>query len=363
MITWADFHIRLHKEGVTSWDTVAARKDGLIVKHYDFPPALPKTLYNDVPGMDGAIDATEIIGLYYENRTCNIQFKALLSEHAFDIDDFISYYHGRLVDFNICDTGWYYTGRLTVKNVNQVHDDILEFDVDINADPYKYKATYSSKAITILKNQNSVIEETFSVVSGQVTAKSAGITDTSLYMIGARGSYATFMRALTPGRNYLFTGLVDGGYFDLRDENGNVYQDINSNHSLYFTAIGNYLYIRLYTNGTSRSIYTSSSDDRGTVLGRASIEQPILLDLTETSGIAVIANSGVMHNLKYTTPLGKNCILIVDGKPVVLDGSKNTDEYLRIPRGSPILFASTLLDQSDSPEGGSLLLSWKEGAL
>ena len=81
------------------------------------PPEV-KTNYVDIPGADGSLDYTEVLGgINYGNRTGSWEFMVAngYAEWYTIYNSLLSYLHGKLFKVQLCDDkSWFYEGRLIV---------------------------------------------------------------------------------------------------------------------------------------------------------------------------------------------------------------------------------------------------------
>lgn len=119
----------------------------LILSKVEIPPAKPKTVYTDVPGMDGSLDQTEALGdvKYYDREGCKFTFAMNpagdLSESAWEekkteVSNSLS---GKAFPITLDkDPDYYYQGRCTVDEFlsDKRHRQIV---VTARVNPYKYK--------------------------------------------------------------------------------------------------------------------------------------------------------------------------------------------------------------------------------
>ena len=99
------------------------------------PMARPKTAYEDIPGLNGAFDATEQTGRVLYNRKTVVV--TLQGEAAFkwmdETEDAFRPYDGRVCDFAFAEpneVNWFHTGRLTVDSNRFRNRITLTFDTE-----------------------------------------------------------------------------------------------------------------------------------------------------------------------------------------------------------------------------------------
>lgn len=141
---------------------------GLKVKNIDIGIPEAKTVYVNVPGMNGSLDLTEAQngGVVYGMRTIKITFDArncnytrwtgLISRIAKAIE-------GKEMRITLdIDSGYYYTGRchIDTKKTNEV---LAEIGIECTCDPYKLDVTSSN---------DPWIWDTFSFIDGVIRSTS-----------------------------------------------------------------------------------------------------------------------------------------------------------------------------------------------
>ena len=115
---------------------------GLLLEKFTISPPEPELITIDVPGRDGVIDITEnLFGTVpYKNRTINITLTMP------DKDTWAETYTNLLTDIHgktkqivfDADPGYYYTGRCRVANHDREGRKAVTFEIEVDADPYKY---------------------------------------------------------------------------------------------------------------------------------------------------------------------------------------------------------------------------------
>ena len=110
-----------------------------------------KTSTVDIPAANGVIDATEADGqVFYSNKPVQITIQVLSAqkdEWFEDLYNAFKGYHGRVVDFSFStpnDVEWYYTGRLSIDDKNEVVGTIV---LKIDTEPFMKSATRFSADI------------------------------------------------------------------------------------------------------------------------------------------------------------------------------------------------------------------------
>ena len=144
-----NFAIRRH--GETSW--AYAKTYGLFVAKMNIPDPEPKTSTEDVMGISGLLDFSEVNGLCFHNRLISLECK-LAEGAAFDARDFKSRFLGRNVDLivlsgnTVSDTDFYYTGRLTISE-NTLHRRDPGIKFAINAEPFRYPVSAAERRVSV----------------------------------------------------------------------------------------------------------------------------------------------------------------------------------------------------------------------
>lgn len=110
----------------------------------EFKPPKPKMRMIDIPGGDGALDATEAFGdVLYENREHVMVFSVPTGAGDFERikTDVARFLHGRLFDYVLgFDRGYVYRGRFEVDEwYSRMH--LRRIKVKVTANPYKSAGT------------------------------------------------------------------------------------------------------------------------------------------------------------------------------------------------------------------------------
>lgn len=104
-----------------------------------------KTNYIEVPDVHGSLDATETLGLFYEDRILTLKFKyPPLQTWDTDFSKLTNYLHGkkRKIVFSD-DPNWYYIGRISIDEFNGP-----ERTVTGSARVYPYKLAVTETTVT-----------------------------------------------------------------------------------------------------------------------------------------------------------------------------------------------------------------------
>ncbi len=146
----------------------------LILSSVSIPPALPKTSYLDVPGMDGSLDQTEVHGetKYYDRDGCKFTFTMNpaddLSEAAYEEKktEVSNRLNGRVFERITLDKDpdYYYSGRCTVSEYLS-NKRVRQIVVTARLKPWKskqeetvktYELTEAAQTVSILNARKSV---------------------------------------------------------------------------------------------------------------------------------------------------------------------------------------------------------------
>lgn len=105
-------------------------------------PPKQKTNYIDVPGMNGHIDASEILTGYpvFENRTGSLSFYVMNGfEDWYTIyNKILEFFHGRTMTFRLTDEpDYFYKGRMSVNKWESKKEN-SEITLDYSVEPYKW---------------------------------------------------------------------------------------------------------------------------------------------------------------------------------------------------------------------------------
>lgn len=112
---------------------------GLLLTGFDLGTPEPKTETVDVPGMDGVLDLTGVLGtLRYKQRTLSFDFKLLKNSGYMTVfKNIMADIHGKKLNVILDDdSDYYYYGRCTVDSFksNKFTGTIT---INVLADPYK----------------------------------------------------------------------------------------------------------------------------------------------------------------------------------------------------------------------------------
>lgn len=107
-----------------------------------------KTNYIEVPDVHGSLDATETLGLFYEDRILTLKFKyPPLQTWDTDFSKLTNYLHGkkRKIVFSD-DPNWYYIGRISIDEFNGPERTVTG---SARVYPYKLAVTETTVAETV----------------------------------------------------------------------------------------------------------------------------------------------------------------------------------------------------------------------
>lgn len=273
--------LKLRASGETSWQTQQTHSwlGGILIKHIDAQPPEPKTNTVDVPGADGIIDLTEANGaICYHNRSVVIQCKAyqvgdVTAKQC--VGNLIRMYHGLVVDIMQDGDSEYFHGRLTIES-DAGDLPIRDFEIHIDAEPYKYKMTNPvNKILPVWTYSDSLIAKSFS--TGTIDSRSSAtvIKNSELsYRVSGAGEIGIISFSL-PTQNQTYTmiariGVVSSvygtvqntAYYKICDSSGNELGEefIPTESNVYLYVYNNYnpvvnVWVYLY-NKTAQTIST-----------------------------------------------------------------------------------------------------------
>lgn len=138
---------------MVTFGTKSAEDWGIVTEVFIGTPTI-KTKFVAVPGRDGDIDATEALTgrPIYGNRELRIVItivnKNSMAAYQTVYDEIKDLLHGKRLNVYIdAIAGYHFTGRCEV-NIEQTYKSYGIVTVQINADPFMYKNTITSKSIT-----------------------------------------------------------------------------------------------------------------------------------------------------------------------------------------------------------------------
>lgn len=120
---------------------------GLYLKWRMISAPTPKTLFYEIPGMNGSLDSTEEFGeVFYNDRTLALDCIYPADSWQSDHQKFMNAYHGQIVKIAFSnDPDYYWTGRLAVASYSsKEHTQQMSALVY----PYKFKKQLTTKTQT-----------------------------------------------------------------------------------------------------------------------------------------------------------------------------------------------------------------------
>lgn len=178
----------------------------LIMSAKDIPAPTPQTYTVEVPGRNGSLDLSEFLTgeIAYKNRTLTFKFVGDGSrETVLSLIDTMLTYHGQHITVTTDDyTEWYYEGRATVKYTD--HGYYVEFELSIDAQPFRYALTLKSNTYTNVTNRAVTynISGVSIIPTIIVTAETKIVKDGVTYNFSA-GTYEPIELRLSTGSNVL----------------------------------------------------------------------------------------------------------------------------------------------------------------
>lgn len=125
---------------------LTAEFDMILVDGYVLNPPEPKFYTVDVPGGNGVIDLTEVVGgdVSYSNREQEFTFKLIYpSMYEQTKTKLSNFLHGKMFNYKITmDPEYTYKGRFSIVSYTHVglaRGKLGEIVIKVSADPYKYK--------------------------------------------------------------------------------------------------------------------------------------------------------------------------------------------------------------------------------
>lgn len=126
-------------KGVTFGNKHSYTNYGLLMTGYTIGSPEPKTEIIDVPGMDGALDLTGVLGsLKYRQRQLTFNFKLIKNSGYITVyKNIMSDIHGKMLQVILDDdSDYYYYGRCTVDSFTSSKY-TGTITINVLADPYK----------------------------------------------------------------------------------------------------------------------------------------------------------------------------------------------------------------------------------
>lgn len=152
---------------------------GLYLKWRTLTAPEPKTVYDEIPGMNGTLDSTEEYGeVFYNDRTLALDSKHPSDSWHSDFQAFMNAYHGQLVKIAFSnDPDYYWSGRLAVSEYESKDHSLMMSAIVY---PYKFKKTLTTVtqtgdgSVTLTNGRMKVVPEI--TISGPVTLAWNGYT-------------------------------------------------------------------------------------------------------------------------------------------------------------------------------------------
>jgi phage-related protein len=152
---------------------------GLYLKWRTLTAPEPKTVYDEIPGMNGTLDSTEEYGeVFYNDRTLALDSKHPSDSWHADFQAFMNAYHGQLVKIAFSnDPDYYWSGRLAVSEYESKDHSLMMSAIVY---PYKFKKTLTTVtktgggSVTLTNGRMKVVPEI--TISGPVTLAWDGYT-------------------------------------------------------------------------------------------------------------------------------------------------------------------------------------------
>ena len=100
-----------------------------------------KTDYADISGINGVLDYSDVMGLYYKNKSVKIKLRKIANS-SYDFGEMRRRYLGQRIDFAFDDEpeyfggGYYHVGRV-VKISDDYRADFRTVELDIDTEPFK----------------------------------------------------------------------------------------------------------------------------------------------------------------------------------------------------------------------------------
>ena len=151
---------------------------GLYLPEYTIPAPTPQTHFVQIIGRDGSVDLSEAIGLHYDSRVWDLDFKCFdptVNWHTLT-SQVMNAIHGKRLNFEFDDDpNYFWTGRVSVSSYVSNHG-TGTLKINITSDPFKY-----AKLSTIVtKNASTGTDYTGALVS--FNTANAKINDVSVTM-------------------------------------------------------------------------------------------------------------------------------------------------------------------------------------
>ena len=114
---------------------------GLYLPEYTIPAPTPQTHFVQIIGRDGSVDLSEAIGLHYDSRVWDLDFKCFnptVNWHTLT-SQVMNAIHGKRLNFEFDDDpDYFWPGRVSVSSYVSNHG-TGNLKINITSDPFKYK--------------------------------------------------------------------------------------------------------------------------------------------------------------------------------------------------------------------------------
>ena len=180
-----------------------------------------KTSSTDVPGVNGALDATEAAGaVFYKNKPVQITLQTFSKQKPFFsglLDAFLPL-HGRVVDFAFdtpTEVQWYHTGRLAISDKDETTGKLT---LKIDTEPFLKRTKKRSFYIPL----STSIDRSSSGWSVSTKPSSATVTlnQNNVVIYGGIGDVIWLTRSASASKRFAFAVReLKGGDYDFGDGN------------------------------------------------------------------------------------------------------------------------------------------------
>lgn len=318
-------YMRLH--GASNFTEVTTDGVGVVSKIIGSP--MPKINAVSADGMNGIIDFTDAMGVYYNNRTISVTIQATNMEDITgltspSLDNFVRNYHGKVVDLSFEDNvTHYYTGRLSV-TADDHKDRYRTITFAVDADPFRYAISPTIVNIPIAANNNKVTAASLTTTN----ASANWVTGYSRRTLNVHSSNVSIVTSNEWKVSFPVSGLT-----------------ANSEYVINYSA----------TSGVEVKLYTSSSltteiainDGVFTATGAS-----VYVCFVGTIRSATISNITVMQNPtrvtlhngdKITCPsyetLAQDVTIVKNGEQIVLPKDSSWTPYFGLLAGETEIYA------------------------
>lgn len=193
-------------------------------------PPITKTEYVEIPGADGSVDYTEILGgVKYRDRTGSWEFIVMngYADWTTTYSNILEYLHGKKMKVWLEDDPYfYYNARLSVNGWNSSPSDgYSKITIDYVAEPYKYESGSGedwlwdpfSFPFGIIRNYNNLFvngQLTFTVIGSPrvytpmiiSSASMKVVFDNTEYDLMSGNNYIPDIRVVNGNNQFIFIG-------------------------------------------------------------------------------------------------------------------------------------------------------------